>query len=162
MPNYDDSTAAMIADHILGLRVDRAISVLPQHGGVDGVTYFNIVGGKILLTLLVGTITTVIEAAANEVVFSHNPDPSTGATAALNGALDITGWAEGDILTINGLLTDALLPAVKAGSSHAMSYGGVILVPGAITCDCSGHNTGGWKWSLWYFPLEEGAYVAAA
>ena len=166
MPYYDQSTQRMIADHILGLRVDRAISDLPWHGtgsgvNTDGATYFDIVGGKVLMTLMVGTITTIIEAAANNIVFSHNPSPSTGATAALNGALSVNAWAEGDILTINGLLTDALLPAVKAASSHTMSYGGVVLVPGAITCDAAGHNTGAWKWSLWYFPLEEGAYVTA-
>ena len=166
MPNYNDSTADMIANHILGLRVDRAISDLPWHGtasgvNTDDVAYFDIVGGKVLMTLMVGTITTVIEAAANEITFSHDPYPSTGTSAALNGVLDITGWAEGDILTINGLLTDALLPAVKAGASKTMSYGGVILVPGYIMCGASGHNTGAWKWSLWYFPLEEGAYVTA-
>jgi len=163
MPNYDDSTQRMITDLILGLRVDRAISLLPQHGGpTDGATYFNIVGGKVLMTLLVGTITTVVQAQADEIIFSHNPDPSTGATAVLNAALDITGWAEGDILTINGLLTEAMLPAVKAGSSSAMRYGGIIMVPGAITVDASAANSGAWKWSLWYVPLEEGAYVTAA
>ena len=162
MPNYDDSTERMITDLILGLRVDKAISLLPQHGGAtDGGTYFNIVGGKILMTLLVGTITTVVQAQANNVVFSHAPTGG-GATAALNAALSINAWAEGDILTINGLLTDAMLPAAKAGSSSAMRYGGVILMPGAITVDCSAASTGGWKWSLWYVPLEEGAYVTAA
>jgi len=160
MPFYDDSTQNMITDHILGLRVDRAPSVTPQHGGVDDVIYFNIYAGNILMTLLVGEVTTVMAAGANSVDIYHTP--TVGAAAAIAAATSIASYAEGDIFTITGLLTDTMLPAVTAGASHSMTYGGVILTPGAITFNATAGTTGNWKWSLWYFPLEEGAYVEAA
>jgi len=161
MPYYDDSTKRMITDHLLGLRVDRAASLIPAHGGVDDVDYFTIYDGPVLMTLLYGEITVAVAAAANEIIISHNPTPSAGATAALNAALDISGWAEGDILTIDGLLTNAMLPAASAGSSYTMSYGGVILSPGSLNFGNSGASVANWKWSMFYFPLTEGAYVAA-
>jgi hypothetical protein len=160
MPFYDDSTQYMIADHILGLRVDRAASVTPQHGGTDDVTYFTVYAGRILMTLLVGEVTASMAAGANSVNIYHTP--GAGALAAIAAATSIASYAEGDILTITGLLTDTMLPAVTAGASHSMTYGGVILVPGTIKFNATGATTGNWKWSLWYFPLEEGAYVTAA
>ena len=157
--NYSPSTRQRIADIMLGCRVDRAASILPQHGGVDTVTYFTVYTGKVLVTLLVGEVTVDIDGA-NTIVVAHNPD--TGATANLCAGLDINTCIAGDILTITGALGDTMLPATAAGSVIASTYKGVILTPGIITFDSSGTSTTArWKWSLFYVPLDNGAYVAA-
>ena len=159
MPYYDDSTKRMITDHLLGLRVDRASSATPQHDTADDVTYFTIYEGNVLMTLLVGEITTVIAGGANNINIYHTP--TTGTAGAIAAATATASYAEGDIFTITGLLTDTILPAVTAGSTIAMKYGGVFLTPGTIKFNATAATTGNWKWSLWYMPLEKGAYVLA-
>ena len=154
--NYNASTRQMIANIVMGIRVDRPISVLPQN---TTTTYFTVAGGKVLMTGLVGEITTAVVDAV-ELTIDHNP--TTGTTAAIAALLDINPWDIGDILTISGLLTGNVLPAVHAGSADAMTYGGVILTPGALTFTTGASRLGNWKWSLFYIPLDDGAYVVIA
>ena len=161
MPYYPDSTQEQLARTRLGIRVDRAASVTPQHAGVDDVTYFTVMTGKVLLTLLYGEITTAIAAGANSINIYHTPTTATAGVGAIAAATSIASYAEGDIITINGLLTDTLLPAVTAGSAHGMPYLGVILVPGTLKWNATGATTGNWKWSLWYIPIDDDAYVVA-
>ena len=158
--NYSQSTRQRIADIMLGCRVDRAASVLPQHGGADDVTYFTISTGKILMTMLVGEVTVDIDGA-NQIVITHNP--TDGATAVLNTQLDVNSCVKGDVITITGALGDAMIPATAAGSVIASTYKGVILTPGVISFNSSGTSTTGrWKWSLFYVPMDNGAYVVAS
>jgi len=159
MPNYSDSTQEQLVHHWLGFRVDRALSILPKHGGVDDVTYFTVTGGKVLMTLLVGEVTTVMEAGANNITVTHTP--TAGTAAALCASEDLAAYAEGDILTIGGAIATKLLPATTAGASAAMAYQGVVMTPGTIKFGADASKTGAWKWSLWYVPIDDGAYVVA-
>jgi hypothetical protein len=159
MPNYNNTTQEQLVHTRLGFRVDRATSVTPQHGGTDDVTYFTVAGGKVLMTLLVGEITTVFGGGANAMQISFTP--TAGTAAVLCATEDLASYAEGDILTIDGLITTKLLPATTAGASPAMAYGGVVLVPGALKFGAAGATTGNWKWQLWYVPIDDGAYVVA-
>ena len=154
--NYSPATRQRIADIHLGIRVDRASSVLPQN---TTTTYFEIFGGNVLMTLLVGELSVAVGGACNLTI---NHDPDDGASAAIGATLDIDTWTPGDILTISGLLTDNIIPAVVAGSASPMSYKGVILSPGDLEFVTDASRTGNWIWSLWYVPLEAGAYVAVA
>jgi hypothetical protein len=155
--NYNASTRQMLANIVMGIRVDRPTSVLPQ---TDTTTYFTISVGKVLMTELIGEITTEAVGGAVELTIDHNP--TTGTTAAIAALLDINPWDIGDVLTISGLLTGNVLPAVHAGSVDAMPYGGVILTPGALTFTTGASVAGYVKWSLFYIPLDDGAYVTAA
>jgi len=159
MPKYSNSTQEQLVHHWLGFSVDRATSVLPQHGGVDDVTYFTITAGKVLMTLLVGEITTVIQAGANNISITHTP--TAGTAAAICATEDIADYAEGDIFTIGGAIATKLLPATSAGASAAMSYQGIVLTPGTLKWGSDAAKTGNWKWSLWYVPIDDGAYVVA-
>lgn len=38
----------------------------------------------------------------------------------------------------------------------------VVVPAGTIDLDCAASNTGSVKWSLFYWPLDPGAYVTAA
>ena len=146
-----------LCDMRLGMRVDRAAELIPQTAHP---TYFNVVGGKVLMTLLVGEVTVAIGNATN-MLFRH--DPTTGTTAGLGANLAVGAFDAGDIITLPGLLTDTLLPAVHAGSTIQMAPAGIVMTPGEIECVTSGNSgTGIMKWSLYYVPLDDGAYVEAA
>jgi hypothetical protein len=38
----------------------------------------------------------------------------------------------------------------------------MVVAAGTIDLDCAASNTGSVKWSIWYVPLDDGAYVEAA
>ena len=156
MGNYAPSTRQRIADINLGLRVDRATDDIP-HTTTE--TLFNVVGGKVLMTMLVGECTVDV-AGAIVITLAHDPD--TGDTANLCAATTITAVNAGDVITLpaSGLLTDTMVPATQAASVHK-AYSGVILTAGIITLYSNGTQDGNFKWSLFYVPLDTGAYVTA-
>ncbi|MBU2118655.1 MAG: hypothetical protein KJ954_13795 [Alphaproteobacteria bacterium] len=154
MPNYSKSTRQRVADINLGIRVDRAATHL-VHSGTE--TLFTVSVGKVLMNLLVGECTVDVGGAVNATLAF---DPDTGDTANLAGLTAWTAINAGDVITITGLLTDTTLPAVQAGSARAQNYP-VVLVPGILTLLTSTTVDGTFKWSLFYVPIDEGAYVTA-
>jgi len=152
--NYSEATQQRLCDMRLGMRVDRTAELIPQTAHP---TYFTIYVGKILMTLLVGEVTVAIGGATN-MLFRHDPD--TGTTAGLGANLAVAAFDAGDIITLPGLFSNALLPAAHAGSTTRFAHLGVILTPGIIECVTDGNSTTGiMKWSLFYVPLDDGAYV---
>ena len=153
MPNYNQSTRQVIADMRLGLRVDRATNTLPQS---TAAAIFNVVGGTVAMTGILGTITTIFGTVGN---ISLESNPTTGTTAALCATTAAGSFEEGTLLSIDGTKATALL-AVDAGGS-AMQSKPVALPVGTLDLRLSTSSTGNAKWSIWYVPLEVGAYVTA-
>jgi hypothetical protein len=143
---------------ILGARVDKAATALPS---TTNGALFNVKGGKVLMTLLLGECTVAV-GGANAVDFFHDPTEATAGNGAIGAAVDLNPWDVGDIVSMTGLLTDTILPAVHAGSTHASTYAGVIMTPGIVYVHTAGTTAGTFKWSLFYIPLDDGAYVEAA
>ena len=139
----------------LGFRVDKAAASLPQTAETD---YFTISGGRVLLTLILGEVTTIIQVQANATKLVHNPTDA-GASQALCATLDITGDAVGVMYTISGTPSDALRDNLNFGRGTLFAAP-LILKPGTIALNTAASNTGATKWSLWYIPLEDGASVA--
>jgi len=140
---------------ILGERVDRATATLPQ---TTAAAIFNIVGGRVMVTQIVGEVTTVIETQANDTKLTGNP--TTGTDVDICAALDITADEVGCLYGITGLNTDAMI-GVNGGALPAQTRG-VVLNAGTLDLACAASNTGSVKWSLFYVPLDDGAYVTAA
>jgi len=155
MANFNQSTRNMIGNIDLGIRVDRATSTLPQ---TTSLGLFDVEGGNILLTLILGEVTTVIETQANNTNLESNPD--VGTAVDLCAVLDITAKEVGSLFTITGTAGDAM--QVGTGGGVIGQAVPVIVAPGQIELHCAASNTGAIKWSAWYIPLETGAYVAAA
>lgn len=151
MTNYNQSTRAVMSDIGVGLRVDRATQVMADE------TIFTIVGGNVLLTLILGEVTTVLETAANNTKLTSTP--TTGTAVDICADLDTTGIEAGGFLHISGTLSDALAKA-NAGAS-ALQVTPIVLAPGVLAINVAAEKTGSVKWSLWYLPLEDGAYVEA-
>jgi len=52
---------------------------------------------------------------------------------------------------------------VGADAGHTVWPASPIVVnAGTIDLDCAASNTGSVAWSIWYLPLEDGAYIEAA
>jgi len=155
MGDYMDGLA--FRKNLLGRKVDRATAVMPATAYR---ALFTITTGRIILTGLVGEVTTVIQTqACNLSVVST---PTVGTAVALCAVLNVTAAEVGCLFGISGIQANALfsVPA-GAGGTYLMSQRWVIPV-GTLGILTSATNTGSIKWSMTYFPLDDGAYVTAA
>lgn len=142
----------------LGIRVDRATAALPQ--SATG-SIFTITGGRIVLTSLVGEVTTVLGAVATTIAVVSTP--SVGAQTTIASAAAVTSDAVGDWLTLPATLGSALVHTAVAGAVALPALSLAILIPvGAIQLTASASDTGSVKWSMTYIPFDDGVTVAAA
>lgn len=138
----------------LGVRVNRATAVI-----ANGTTvYFTVATGNCLVTGLYGTITIVMQAVAQTILFRANP--TLGTDEDLCVGLDVQSYAEGDMLGLTGVFGDAMLPAATGGAIQMCHP--FILKPGTLDMvSVTAGNTGSVSWSLLYIPLDAGATIVA-
>lgn len=142
----------------LGIRVDRASAALPQTATGS---IFTVAGGRIVVTSLVGEVTTILGATATTVTVVSTP--TTGAATTLASATAVTSAAVGSWLTLPATLGSALVVTAVAGAVALPSLDLGLLVPvGAIQLTTSASDTGSVKWSLTYVPFDDAAAVTAA
>lgn len=141
---------------LLGTKVDRTAGALPQTA--TG-ALFTVTGGRVLVTSIVGEVTTSVQAQANAVKVVATPT-GNGAVNDLSGTVDINGLAAGGLLSLTGLAGDAAVKSTGGGVSTLRNP--IIVAAGAIGLNTAASNTGAMKWSLTYIPLDDGASVTAA
>lgn len=151
--NQSQLDAAMLFR--LGVRIDRAAASLPQ---TTAAALFTISGGRVLATLILGQVTTIIQTQANATKLTSVP--TTGSSVDICATKDITALEVGGLLVVNGTFATALTQA-NAGAIIAQTVP-VILAAGSLKLDCAASNTGAIKWSLFYLPIDDGATVVAA
>lgn len=140
---------------LLGIKVDRATATLPQ---TVAAAIFNILGGRVKVTQIVGEVTTVIQTQANNTKLTANP--TTGTSVDMCANLDISADEAGCLYGITGTPAGALV-GTNAGLTPAMACGQILNV-GTIDLECAANNTGSVKWTLTYTPIDDGAYITAA
>ena len=143
---------------LVGVKVQRATATLPQTAAG---ALFTITGGKVLITSLVGEVTTVIQTQADATKLTFDPTDA-GATQDLSATLDITADAVGTLYSLTGTPATAMQDALNFLPSNKVLAQPLVLKPGSILLDCAASNTGSVKWDLTYIPLDNGASVAAA
>ncbi|MGD2042041.1 MAG: hypothetical protein PVJ28_00205 [Acidimicrobiia bacterium] len=130
---------------------------------------FTVTGGLVLITSLVGEVTTVQGATANS--FNLQFTKSGGSAADISAATVCTSDAVGTLYTITGVAADLLsvqqvggseVPNVTFGVSGIGAGKGIIVPAGSLTLKASGNNTGATTWRLTYIPIDDGAAVVAA
>lgn len=121
---------------------------------------FTVLGGRVLLTNIVGTITTIIGGVANYFL-QHDPTSALATTLPLCASTNIDGWDVGDILGITGIPTDNLIPATAGGAITSPTVP-VVLTVGTIEAVCDLAPGGAVQWEIWYKPLDDAGYVVAA
>jgi len=155
---YKDPTAVdpqSFVPVIMGFRVDKAAETVPQSGSQD---LFTIAGGRVAILGIVGEVTTVLGATANNAKLIANP--TTGTSVDICAVLAVANKEAGTLFGITGIFADALVGA-NAGAT-VLQQRPVVVNSGTIDFDCSSTNTGATKWTCWYVPLDDGATVVSA
>jgi hypothetical protein len=157
--NYEPSTRQALADMSVGIKVDRAAALVTA----ATVPIFNVAGGRVLLLGLLGEVVVAIAATATNITITHLTTDATAVVTPLTIAgSDIASLAPGRMITLPAAVGS--VPTLSVGSSAAvfnaapkyvLKTGNLQLVGSAAPA------TGTIKWSLWYVPLDEGAYVTA-
>jgi hypothetical protein len=141
----------------LGRKVDRVTSTLPATGDLS---IFTVSGGRIILTSLLGEVTTAIQAQANAIKIKGVP--TTGTAKDLSGTLDINGYEVGALISLDGTALTTALSGTNAGGALAMRPAGIFVPIGSIKYNTAATNTGSIKWSMTYIPYDDLATVIAA
>lgn len=142
---------------LLGVRVDRATATLPQTA--QG-ALFTVTGGRVIVTGLVGEVTTAVQAQATTVQIVGNPTTGTDVNWT-NTTGDINGKEVGSLVTLPATLGGTASVQTAGGNVLALGSGFVAAV-GTIDLKTGASSTGSAKWSITYIPLDDGASVAAA
>ena len=86
--------------------------------------------------------------------------PTVGSATDMCAVVDITAQEAGGLLNITGVLATAALKGTAGAAAHMAN--GIVVAPGVIGLNTAADNTGAMKFSIWYVPLEDGAYIEAA
>ena len=143
------------------IHVSRGALALPQSTTEQ---LFRVYGGRVLVRLLVGEVTTVIEST--DPVLKVSVSSLTDA-AALQGTaydiastLDISSDEVGTLYAVEGDGT-AIISGNQVSASVEAFGMGFVMKQGQIYITTGASKTGAIKWDIWYQPLDEGAYVSA-
>lgn len=149
-----------------GIRVNRAAAV----DAVGPTVIFTITGGIVLITGLIGVVTTLRAGGAGvTTVFSHSTGPTNLCLATITGLA-----AVGTTFTITGDPADALVigvgtgvantfPPIQGGMNGSAAGGiqqfGLLFGVGTITTTISVVTAGATRYILTYIAQDDGAAV---
>ncbi len=143
------------------IQVSRAAKALPQSTTQQ---LFRVFGGRILVHLLIGEVTTVIEGTdpVLKVSAERLADDGTlvGTVYDIASTLDMSSDEVGTIYTVEGDGTAIVSPQL-AGAGFAAQGIQWIMPQGAIYITTGASKTGAIKWDLFYQPLDPGAFATA-
>ena len=134
----------------------RTTSILPQ--GAPGQTAYFTVTGRVIITDVVGEVTTAIEGVAVSIKLIANP--TVGADVDLCTALVINGDAVGTLYSITGTLGNPMV-ATTSGAVTAQALP-IVIADGTIDLHTDINATGNAKWTLTYIPLDSGSTITVA
>ncbi|MEU1445504.1 hypothetical protein [Streptomyces mirabilis] len=142
---------------LLGTKVDRTTATIPQTATQS---IFAVSGGRILVTGLLGEVTTVIGGVATTVTVVSTP--STGTAVTLASATAITSKEVGSQATLPLTSGSALVVNNAGNGGQFPGHSPYVVGVGNIQITTSASTTGAMKWTLTYVALDDNATVAAA
>ena len=140
-----------IRNNIYGIRVDRAAGNLAQTGNL---TLFNVTG-RVILTGLVGEVTTVVQSQADAIKLQTVSTTGT-ITTDLCATVDVNAAAVGNLFGFTTAGTAAVI------GSSVPQPNETIIQTGVIRMNAAASNSGQMKFTLTYIPLDDGSSVTAA
>ena len=159
MPTFDPYTLASIAFINRGARIDRAAASTAVLFTGSAVSLFRVSVGKILELAIVGEVTTVISNDATLAKWTGTPTTGTAVDLCANSAT-LANAAVGKLLVMTGTLATAMTIANAGGALWQVTSH--VIAPGTIDITGTVQGvTGAIKFSMWYIPLDDGAYVTA-
>ena len=146
-------SGSQLRDILLGRRVEKATGTLTA----ATVGLFTVVGGKVLITSIIGEVTAVI-TVANSYKLQHNP--TVGTVTDLVAATDIgtTDTPQGNLLGFTGVKADSIITGPGSAPTLAKP---LVLTAGSIEHVSAGTD-GAITWVITYVPLDDGASIVAA
>jgi len=157
MPSLNESQRQAAGLMTLGIPVQKASATIPQGTTQD---LFTVAGGRVVITLLFGEVTTILGATANNI--SVEVVPTVGTTYIIASAIEGNALELGGLMVVEGDGT-ALMITGKAGAGPIISGTGRWICPvGVIKFRTVASTTGASKWTCFYFPLDDGASVVSA
>ncbi len=141
-----------IRNNLFGTRVDRAAASLPA--STSGNLFS--VSGRIILTTIVGQVSTAIQAQANAIKLEVYLTAATAATD-LCATAESNGQGVGKLFGITGAVGTAGVFGYGVPQTNELLING----PGFIRLNAAATNTGAMSWTITYIPLDSGAVVAA-
>jgi hypothetical protein len=116
------------------------------------------VSGKVMITSIVGEVTTAITVAGTTKLQAN---PTTGTTGDLCAATDLgtTDTPAGDLISFQGLKGDSIVFGVGATPTLKQP---IVVAAGTIEQVTATGADGGVTWTITYVPLDNGATVTAA
>lgn len=130
----------------------RAAAVLPA---TTTGTLFNVVGGNVLITNLVGQVATAMSATVTNLKLNVLNTATTG-NADISANVLVTSLAVGTLLGI------PTLGSAGTALVYAVQNNEFVIGTGSIRAITDATNTGTVKWYCNYISLDPGAYVVAA
>lgn len=143
-----------------GYQVLKAAQTLPQ---TTTLTLFTVTGGRVAITSLVGTVSTVIGAGAVTMSLGVAPTVGTANTAGIAALTTTLANKEaGTNLWLPPIVGAALLFGANAGTPAQLLAGNAYVVTtGTVTwTTAAASTTGAVSWSLTYVPIDTGASVS--
>lgn len=154
---------------LLGRQVTSSLTAAPQS---TSTTLFTVTGGMVMVTSIVGIVTTVIGSTTVNYNLTHTP--TGGSAADLVAATACTSDAVGTIYSlVSGVATDLLsiqnTSSLGTGGAAAsdvptVTYAQllrqpIVLPAGAVKWKTSASTTGAVTWKMTYVPYDTGAAV---
>jgi hypothetical protein len=155
MPSINQSQRDALALGTLGEHVAKAAATLPatttQH-------LFVITGGRVLVSLLFGQVTTIIQST--DPVAKITATPTTGTAVDIASTVDLSSLEVGGKLIVEGDGT-----ALIKGNAGAGFWGNgahdFIVETGYLDLITGATKTGATKWDVFYVPIDDGALVVS-
>jgi hypothetical protein len=141
-----------------GLQIIKGPLALPQN---TTSTLATVTGGSVMVTSMMGLVTTVLGATATSLSLGTAPTIGTASSSGIASATAITSKEAGTWVT----------PIVNAGTGGALTVGTnggaavflttpFIVAAGTITWTTGASDTGQMKWYFTYVPLDIGASLS--
>ena len=147
---------------LLGAQVTKGPVTLPA---TTTGTLFTVTGGAVLVTSLIGLVTTAVQSSDPVLTLGTAPSAGTLEVAGIASTTVLTSAEVGTWVTVGqsaGLPAALVVMATAAKAGNAVFIGGATFVvsAGTITWSTGATKTGAFKWYLTYVPLDTGAYVS--
>jgi hypothetical protein len=155
--NYNPSTQARLADINLGMRVNRDTAVIAN--GQNAL--FTVTGGRVAVIGLIGEVTSAMDATATTLQIVTNPTVGSDTVLCIASA-SIANAVAGQKYTLPAAVGSALVTSTNQGAASLALHAPWIVSAGTIDLVASAANAGLAKWSIFYVPVDDGAYITAA
>ncbi len=156
MPSLNQSQKDVSTLLSLGIHVQKSAATLPQTATQN---LFTVAGGRVLVTLLFGEVTTIIQST--DPVAKITSTPTVGTAVDVGATVDLSSLEVGGFITVEGDGT-AMIKGNAGAGMPGTGQGKWICAAGSISLITGASKTGATKWDLYYVPIDDGAYVVSA